>query len=188
MDQTPNRGYPYPECEPPLVKDASDIAQMRDLAIAIDADVQGLYDTAHDVLVRPDACRLSMSAAVAASSSAVYPFYDTLTFDTTGTLMSTTGIGMITIVEPGWYMVGTWVQATAAVFQGIRVRFLQNGTPASSFSPQAGLISTNQQLIQQDGTMFYEQPGTLALEIRAGAASPSYTYASRIWAQQVIKL
>lgn len=188
MDQTPNRGYPYPECEPPLVKDQSNIAQMRDLAVAINDDVQGLYDQGDDLLVRPDGVRMSMSVVVAGSAASEFPFYDLMTFDTTGGSMATTGIGMITIVQPGWYMVGTWVDATAAVFQGLRCRFIQNGAPATSFCPQAEITTVNKQYLQYDATCYFETPGTLGLEIRSGAAVPAYTYASRIWAQQVIAL
>ena len=39
MDQTDCLGLPFPECDPPLTKDASDIAQFRDLAEATDAAV-----------------------------------------------------------------------------------------------------------------------------------------------------
>lgn len=188
MDQTPNRGYPFPECEPPLVKDASDIIQFRGLAEAVNDDVQAEYDRSDDVLIRPDGVRMSMSAFVAVTAASEIPFYDTMTFDTTGGSMATTLLGVITIVQPGWYMVGTWVDATAAVFQGLRCRFIQNGAPATSFCPQGEITTVNKQYIQYDATCFFEVPGTLGLELRAGAASPSYSYASRIWAQQVIAL
>jgi hypothetical protein len=39
-----DRGYPYPECDPPLTKDASDISQMRDLAQAVVGGGWGLLE------------------------------------------------------------------------------------------------------------------------------------------------
>lgn len=188
MDQTPNRGYPYPECEPPLVKDASDISQMRDLAVAIDADMQSLYDTSDDLLVRPDGARVATSVFTVVTSALHVPDFDTMTFDTTGGQMATTSIGVMTIVQPGWYLVGTWIDSTAAVFQGLRARFLQNGAPATSFSPQAEITPVNKQYLAYEATMFYDTPGTLTIELRSGAAVPNYSYAARLWAQQVVAL
>ena len=187
MDQTPNREYPYPECEPPLVKDSSDIAHLRNLAEAVDEDVQDLYDTAHDVLIRPDGCRMSM-ASIATTNRIEFPFFTTVTFDTTAGAMGTTALGVMTIPEPGWYMVGTWVDLTSTTYQGLRARFLRSGVPGTAMCPQAQITSTNKQYLQYDSTLFYETPGTLGLEMWSGAAVVSYTYVARIWAQQVIKL
>lgn len=48
-------GFPYPECNPPLVKDAADIADLRDLAVAVDTLVEDLATRADDILLSPDA-------------------------------------------------------------------------------------------------------------------------------------
>lgn len=45
---------PCPECDPPLTKDASDIAHLRDLAMAVDTAVEALAVAADDVLISPD--------------------------------------------------------------------------------------------------------------------------------------
>jgi hypothetical protein len=189
MDVTPNRSYPFSECDPPLVKDASDIGQLRDLALAVDADVQGLYDEASELLIRPDACRMSMSASVAGTSPSTFPFFDIFTFDNSpGGVMSDTANGVIQIVEPGWYSVGTWTQAITTTFLGMRARFLQGGSPATTWSPQAGLVTTDDQYIQYDMTLFFDVPASLTVELKIGAAAPVFTYATRIWAVQVAKL
>lgn len=50
--------YPYmlpcPECDPPLTKDAADIADLRDLAVAVDAAVEDIAVLADDLLISPD--------------------------------------------------------------------------------------------------------------------------------------
>jgi hypothetical protein len=189
MDVTPNRSYPYPECEPPLVEDSSDIMDLKRLADAVDADVQGLYDLASELLIRPDAVRMSMSATIAGQTPSTYPAYNVMTFDTTGGAMADTVNGVIRIVEPGWYLVGTWAQGNTATFLGMRARFLQDGSPATSFSPQAGLVTTTSQYIEYGATLYYGTPGNLSLELKIGAAvGTAFTYASRIWAVQVAKL
>lgn len=61
MDQTVPFGFPYPQCDPPLTKDAADIAQLRDLAIAVDAVVEDLAVEADDLLISPDAAVMGNS-------------------------------------------------------------------------------------------------------------------------------
>lgn len=189
MDATPNRGYPYPQCEPPLVKDASDIAQVRDLAVAIDADVQAIYDRASDVVVRPDAARVSMTATLADTANALFPFFNSRTFDTTGTAMTPIADGVMRLVEPGWYGVGCWVHLISATFLGARARFLVDGSPATSFSTQAEIAAANGQHVHLAAEIFSPLGGQdLSLEVRIGAGSPSYTYVARMWADQEIRL
>lgn len=191
MDVTDNRGYPYPECDPPLVKDASDIANLRDLAVAVDADVQGVFDLGSDVIARPDACRMGMSAIVASTAASVVPVQNFLNFDTTANLpdpMGDTVNGWINIREVGWYEIGTFGIFTSATFLGLRSRFLFDGAPATTWSPQADIAASNNQISQLSVVNYVARPNTtLQAEFRIGAASPSYTYVARIWAQQVIK-
>ena len=53
MDET-SRGYPYPECDPPLTKDVSDLpAQLKALADAVDADMTAVALQADTELIRP---------------------------------------------------------------------------------------------------------------------------------------
>ena len=189
MDSTDNRGYPFPECDAPLTKDASDIANLRDLAMAVDEDVQNAFFLASDTVVRPDAARMSMAATVVSTENATFPFYNVMTFDTTGTSMTPTAEGFIRLVEPGWYQVGMWANLDqGATFLGARARFLQNGVPATSFSTQAELASANLQLVSHTATIYVPVGGdSLGVEIRVGVLLPNFTYASRIWAVQVAR-
>lgn len=188
MDQTVNRGYPYPECDPPLVKDLSDIAQLRDLAEAVDADVQAVSDRADDLLVRPDAARMGMLALATVTVHEFTPFFDFVSFDTTGSLMADTVRGVIRVIEPGWYMIGGWVDATSATYLGLRMAFLQDGVRANSYCPQAETVPTNKQYVEHNATIFAPNPCDLSMTVRVGAATPNYPLAARIWCVQVAKL
>lgn len=88
MDQTDPCRFPYPQCDPPLTEDASDIAQLRDLAVAVDTYVQGLYDRAGDLLNTPDAAVLVNGATQIANEVANLIALPTVEFDNTpgGTL------------------------------------------------------------------------------------------------------
>lgn len=189
MDQTELRGYPYPECNPPLTKDASDIAQVRNLAVAVDTDMQNLYDRATDVVVRPDACRMSMTATLADTANTLIPFFNSESFDTTtGGYMADTVNGVIRLQEPGWYEVGTYIDFTSATFLGARSCFLQNGARQTSFCTQAEIVAANHQFVHHTADIFVPVGGdTLSVLCTIGAGAPSYTYVARIWAQQVIR-
>lgn len=185
MDQTINRGYPYPECDPPLTKDASDIAHLYNLAQAVADDVQAIYRRADDVVIRPDACRRSVTGTL--TDFQFFPVFTTTTFDTTGTGMSAGSEG-IRLVEPGWYLVGASVQATSTASLGMRLRIMLNGTAYSSFSPQAALTATNQHQQQYGTWVFSPNPNaTVSLWIRTGAAAPAWPYSAALWAQQAAK-
>lgn len=186
MDQTINRGYPYPECAPPLTKDASDIAHLFNLAQAVAEDVQAIYDRSDDVVVRPDAARRNSTGTITTQND--FPIFTSTTFDTTGTAMSAGSDG-IRLVEPGWYLVGATVQAVSTTFLGLRVAFLLNGAQQTSFGPQAAIVATNVQNASHGGWIFSENPnGVLGLHVRNGAASPSFAYSAALTAQQIVKL
>ena len=189
MDQTINRGYPYPECEPPLTKDASDIAHLRNLAMAVNDDVDAIYSRAADVLVRPDAARMATSAAIASTANEFIPFQDSRSFDTTrpANYMTPVAEGQLRLVEPGWYEVGCFITLTSAAFLGARASFQRSGNPGA-WSMQCEIGPSNQQIINHFGTTFVPVGNdTLNVLVRIGAGSPSYTYVARVWAQQVFR-
>lgn len=117
MQTTDNRGYPYPECNPPLVKDASDIEQMRDLALAIDTDIGTLDARLADFLEKPDAARMTLSSTVVVpSTTGDFTFtlsYNTTDYDNTG-VISDTAIGGLRLRESGLYLFTSAVRLTHA--------------------------------------------------------------------------
>lgn len=132
-DRTPNRGYIFPECEPPLVKDASDIVYLRDLAEQVNADAGNMDAAILDLWEKPDSARISFSGNLV-SNGAVdgqtirFP-YDTVTFDNTAgsTLV---GSNALRVLERGWYLVVSSVRCTngaAGTEQNFVIRTLRNG-------------------------------------------------------------
>lgn len=133
MKTTANRGYPYPECDPPLVKDASDIEQMRDLALAIDADAGILDARLVDFLEKPDAARMTLSGStVVPSTTGDFVFtivYNTVDFDNTSVIADTTG-GFLRLRESGLYLFTSSVRLTHAsqFVTDLAVTHSQNGS------------------------------------------------------------
>ena len=76
MKETANRGYPYPECDPPFVKDAADLPlDLYLLATAIDSDLTTVNTAALAVLNPP-------CTSLSASPSTQDTFYGRLTMST----------------------------------------------------------------------------------------------------------
>lgn len=132
MKRTQYRNYPVPECDPPLVKDASDIAQLRDLALAIDADATARSDSIVQFWERPDSAGLT-----GGSTNFPFPFsstqhtqftvpYDTVAFDNSGTgaLTDVSRNGFVT-VERGWYIFTAMIRilGNPGFFTQLGVRF-----------------------------------------------------------------
>lgn len=191
MDSTPVYGFPYPECDPPLVKDASDITQMRDLAVAIDGAVQDLVDKVNDELLIPDACRMNMSAAVATTDQEVTPFNDVLNWQTAGSGMADVAAGGIRIQEQGWYFCGgyTEVSATipAATQLSLRTCVMKNAAQTSNYQDSGRIISGDFQYSFTGETLLLNAGDLIQIRHRSGAgAGISWTYRSRIWAIQLL--
>ena len=190
MGLTTDWGLPYPECAPPLRKDAADIAQVRDLAVAMDEDVQSLYDDAYDLLIRPGACRMQTSGTQTSGAGqiAFRPFYDVFNFDNSplSDPMQDTVNGLIQIREPGVYLCGTWCSTVFATNQGMRVKFLKDGVLAANPHGTSNIISANTAYMSATQTLRYQQPGTLATELTAQAGT-TWAVTSRIWAFQLVK-
>jgi hypothetical protein len=75
VKETANRGYPYPECTPPLVKDAADMPlQLKNLAEAIDDDVTALQAMANDAESPPAAGMNITINPVVVSANARIPY------------------------------------------------------------------------------------------------------------------
>jgi len=182
MDTTDCLGLPYPECDPPLVKDASDIEQFRDLAVATDTAVQALADSISETLLNPDA--VCMVGGVNTAGQDVVHFYSgTPKFDNAG--MADTIADGIRIQEDGWYMIGGWVQMLASgAF--LRVEPLLNGDVFTSRQGPAHTVSTSETVTWTD--VGYFQTGDLitAMSHHVGNPVTVFTYATEIWALQVL--
>lgn len=189
MDVTDCLGLPFPECEPPLTKDLSDIEQFRDLAVATDAAVQAYADTISEELLNPDAANLLGGINVAGLDVVHFfgPF--ALVFDNAG-MFDPVG-GGLRIQEDGWYMVGGHVQASTTPPSTIsmRVEPLVNGDPVSSRQgPSFGNFATLTSEAVSWADTLQLRAGDLVnmMTHHAAGAATVVNYNTRIWALQVM--
>ena len=107
MDQTTPRLYSYPQCDPPLTRDASDIVQVANLALTIDADVENLFDIVDNNLLSPDGCHVAAAAQTIQQGDPVA--FSIVRFDNSpgGVMAETGGIRART---DGTYLVTCWTQ------------------------------------------------------------------------------
>jgi hypothetical protein len=107
MDQTSPRLYPYPQCEPPITEDASDIVQVANLALTIDADVQTQFNAIDNNLLSPDGCHIAAGAQTIQQGDPAT--FTILRFDNSpGSVMNETG-GIRTRID-GTYLFTSWLQ------------------------------------------------------------------------------
>lgn len=193
MKATENYGWPYPECDPPLVKDSSQISQLGDLARAVDLTVDEIFDQAQDDLIRPPAARLAVSVLpVATTDNLVAPFFDVAVFQLNWGLIGLPDLasGGMYINKPGWYMAGCHAlvsSATAAVLP--MVRLTVNGTAASSWSKMAGNYGVaNSRLAALSAVPLTLSEGDiLRMEIKhLAAGSPAWDYRPHLWAVRMV--
>jgi hypothetical protein len=141
MDTTPNFGWPYPECDPPLVEDAALIGQLGELAWAIDADVQVIADRAQVQLIAPQHARVSQSADVPSTDTLVVPDFNSVQFDPNS--LVNVG-GDIVVDESAWWLVGGYANVSSGVALNAKLRFTVGGLPVTSWTDQAANYTTGQ--------------------------------------------
>lgn len=177
MDTTP-RGYPYPECDPPLTKDLSDIGQVRALAEAIDADMTAVAADANRTLLQPDAIRLTSATVNVPAGGDVEPNFNTVTF-TNNPAMD----GPLGVIAPvsGWYLVGTFAVITAAANAQTLIMFRVNGEFLPFVSDQPGVYAGGNALAPYlSDTVHLNQGDHINVRITRGAGQ--YSYTARMWA------
>jgi hypothetical protein len=186
MGTTPNYDIPYPECDRPLREDASNIADFRDLAEAVDDALDVVYAQAAQEVFNPAVCRMATGAAVAAVGQNLTPFYN-ITSVTNDLNMYDVVNGVIRIIEPGRYWVGTYTSLTALGMASPRARFLLNGASVSNFQTPGIVIDSNTATCQASAVISVTQASAaFSSGVRHSAsAALAYTYTSRIWCLQL---
>lgn len=120
MKETDPYGFPWPECAPPLVKDSSDVSQIRDLALAVDAEVTALKTFADDEFIRPLGCKVSRIGAAVPYALNQPITFNVLEFDNSpGATMNT--VQGIRIPKDGWYFIAGFV-STQQILDRTRVK------------------------------------------------------------------
>ena len=141
MDETPLRGYPYPECDPPYVKDAADLPlDLYLLASAIDTDV-GALATAVTEAVNPAACRIQNTAppAVALPSGSAVQFNATLLDDTPP--MADLALDRIVLNSDGlWLATAGYTATVSAAASAFTLSLALNGSVFHSMTHHPGGI------------------------------------------------
>lgn len=184
MDRTDCLGLPYPECAPPLVKDASDIEQFRDLAIATDTAVAALAASVTNLYTSPDA--VSMTGGTVVAGQDVTHFLTAVDYDNAS--MGDTAADVIRIQETGWYIVGGYVEVQTAAAVFVRAEPLVNGDPVSSRQGPGFTVTTvNLEEAGFTDTLFLQAGDALQLmSHHVALAATVYTYAVRMWAVRIL--
>jgi hypothetical protein len=139
MKQTIPFKFPYPECAPPLVKDAPDIAQLRDLAEAVDAVMDDLEAEAGDLRISPDAAIMTNTAAQVFAVDQTKITFNTVEFDNTpgGALLDLAG-NRFAIQQTGHYLITIGFRVAAASTGFAAVSFDVNGLLSNSHGQGVG--------------------------------------------------
>lgn len=140
MKETPNRGYPYPECAPPLVQDAADLPlDLFNLASAIDDDVTALITQANAALNPPSAALANTVTLGPFASGSIVPF-DFIVFDNTGSSMAVIGAtAHITATVAGLYEIAASLlgNPSAGTINSLQLQILVNGAAIESYTGTA---------------------------------------------------
>lgn len=191
MKTTPIYEIPYPECDPPLVKDSSQITQMQTIARALDAQVERIDNLILDTLVQPAAARITTAAlSNATTDTLVTPVFDQVAFFVNwgpGFVLDPSTSGML-MPETAWWMVGANASVDSAAAIRASVRVLVDGVAASSWGNPAAPYS---------GIFQLPALGMLPLQINAGSVlqmqirhetggSPAWNYRPHLWAVKLV--
>lgn len=182
MDTTECLGLPFPECRPPAVKDASDIAQFRDLALAVDAAVADLAADVVDVWTAPDA--VIMTGADNTAGQDVTHFLASVLYDNAN--MGDTAADVIRIRETGWYMLGGHVVVSTATPIFVRATFLVNGAQVNSLQGPGMSTGANEVIGWADVAYLQQGDGITITTHHAALPATVYTYNVRAWAVRIL--
>lgn len=196
--RTENRGYAFPECNPPLVKDRSDIVFMRDLASAVDTDASRLSVDIDDLIERQDTSRIAFAGNITVTNSSagnaifIIP-YDSTTYAQPAALADLTANGM-RIQERGYYMVTSYVRCTTngSAQQGPQVRHLRNGlarTEGRRFEGPAWTVTATTDASMATSDILYANAGDLIrTQVKTVIVNGSHTFEARLSIHQLLPL
>lgn len=195
VDRTINRGYAYPECDPPLVKDRSDIRYLRDLAVSVDNDATRMENRIIEFLEKPDAARVTFAGAVltpgTGSSGSLFRMpFNTVGFDNRGDLVDLSVEGF-RIRERGWYCITSTVRCTDGGEQALMIRHLRNGLSFQEgrrLEGPAGTISALESAMSTIDVMLCSVGDVVQLQTKVIDAATVMTFESRMNMVQLLKL
>lgn len=192
-DRTDNRGYPYPECEPPLVKDRSDIAFLRDLAVEVNSDANLMDFNLQEFVEQPDAARISFNGTITTSgliSGSIHRVpYDLVTYDNTPG-MTDLSVNAIRAIERGWYMMTSTIRCTNGGEQSIMIRHLRNGQAGTvrRFEGPSYPINGNEENMATSDVLLLEAGDSVQTQIKTNGLAGTFTFEGRLTIVQLYKL
>lgn len=130
VNRTDNRLYIYPECDPPLVKDRSDIDYLRELAVEVNNDAATLDARLQDFVEKPDAARIAFAGNVTILGTPGASFlvpYNVTTYDNTAGSVDLASNALVPL-ERGWYAFCSQVRCTNGGGVNMGVRHGKSGT------------------------------------------------------------
>lgn len=192
-DRTANRGYPYPECEPPEVKDRSDISQLRDLAEAVNTDANLMDFQLQEFVERPNAARIAFAGGVT-TSGLITGFifrvpYDSVTYDNTSGMTDLT-VNAIRSVERGWYMITSTLRCTNGGEQAMMMRHLRNGRAGTvrRFEGPSYPINGNEENMTCSDVLLLDVGDSVQTQAKVNGIGGTFTFEGRLTVEQIYKL
>jgi hypothetical protein len=190
-----DRGYPYPECDPPLTKDASDISQMRDLAQAVNSDATAQDARMVQLIEKPDAVRVAFAASLVVTKSSagdaifIIP-YSSTTYAQPAAFADLTAFGL-RVQERGYYWVTSTVRCTNAGLAGMQIRHLRNGlarTEGRRFEGPAWPVIASESSMQTADLMYANAGDLIRTQVKMSPADGTYAFEARLAAIQILPL
>jgi hypothetical protein len=186
MDTTECLGLPYPECDPPFTKDASDIIQFKMLADATDAAVQEFDDQLTATLTAPPAACIIGGVNIA--GNLVNQFYGGVEFDNAG--LHDPDFDGFRVQQDGFYMIGGAVRLSglAPTVTNLRIEPILNDEEFTSRQGPAYAFTTpaSEDICWSDGGFFRAGDLLYTRTLHTGNPATVCTYTSRFWILQVI--
>lgn len=185
MDTTECLGIPYPQCEPPLIKDASDIIQFKALADVVDTAVDALADQLDEQLLTVDAVNVT-GTVVTNDGFVTHFFQNTPSFDNGG--LYDANKDLVVIKKDGWYAVGGWVSASSAILpasHNMRINPVVNGLTVSA-RQGPGQPAVGFEYIAWTDVLFMRAGDELQVQTITSLFATTVTYEVTLWAVLVI--
>lgn len=186
--RTPNQGYSYPECDPPLVKDRSDIGFLRDLATEVNSHAVALDADIVELIEKPDAARQAFAGNLDITKSSVgnailtIP-YNSTTYANPASMSDLAAFGLRIPVR-GYYMFTSYVRCTNAAATDMQVRHLRNGlarTEGRRFEGPAAITDTTLETSMATSDIFLCNAGDLIrTQIKLSPANGTYAFEARL--------
>lgn len=192
VDRTDNRGYIYPECDPPLVKDRSDIDYLREFAFQVNDDAAVMDSRLLEYIEKPDAARIAYTGTVTTSGSGNGFFftvpYDVTTYDNTSGSVDL-GADGIRVLERGWYLFTSSLRCTNGGEQGTSLRHLRNARDEGRRmeGPSAPISASEENMATVD-IMQCEAGDLVTTQAYQDGPGGTFTFEGRLSMLQLYKL